>query len=245
MKKFALSLISVSALSIAMAAGSANASTIYLAPENDSNLYANNQIGFSPCCGDEPGGSITGAFGVGNTVTFATSGLFSLGTVDLFGYAGGGSLPIEVNLYAGANPNTGALLGSESVIPTGNGWTTEVFNFGGLTVPQTVTFIVSIVGNTGSYDDSYVDWQQFTGVSGSPTIGSSGDMWYGASGSYIADDSYAVDTGAETNTLAAEFNAAPQTPVPESGTLLYMLLAGAASFGVMLLSARDKVWNRA
>ena len=229
MKKFSLALLAASALSIVMAAGSANASPIYLAPEDTSNLYGNNQIGFS---------GPSGAWGVGNTITLAGSGPFTLGTVDLFGYAGGGSLPIEVSLYSGSNPNTGTLLGSEQVTPTGNGWTTEVLNFGGLSVPQTLTFIVSIVGNGGSYDDSFVNWQQFTGVTGSPTIATSGDMWYGAPGSYVADDSYAVATGAQTNTLAVEFNTVPEDP-----SLLYMLLGGAACFGAMFLSPRDRLGN--
>ena len=189
------------------------------------NLYANNQIGFTACCGYSPGGVINGVFGVGNTITLAGSGPIYLSTVDLFGYAGGGSKPIEVDLYSGSNPNTGTLLGSEQVTPTGNGWTTEVLDFGDLLVPQTLTFIVSIVGNGGSYDDSFVDWQQFTGVTGAPTIGASGDMWYGSPGSFVADDAYAVVTGAETNTLAVSMNA-----VPEVSTWAMMLL-GFAGLG--------------
>ena len=238
MKKFSMALVAVSALSFVMAAGSANASTIYLAPQNPSNLYANNQIGFS---------GPSGAWGVGNTITLAGSGPYDLATVDLFGYAGGGSLPIEVSLYSGLNPNTGTLLGSEQVIPTGNGWTTEVLNFDGLSVPQTLTYIVSIVGNIGNYDDSFVDWQQFTGVTGSPTVGTSGNMWYGAPGSFVADDSYAVATGAQTDTLAVAFNTVPANPsaVPESSSLLYMLLGGAACLGLMLFNSRDRLGSRA
>jgi hypothetical protein len=215
MKKFSMALVAVSALSIVLAAGPVNAGTLYLAPADNTN-----QIGFAICCGENPppGGVITGPWGVGNTITLAGSGPFDLATVDLFGYAGGGSLPIEVSLYSGLNPNTGTFLGSEQVTPTGNGFTTEVFNFGGLTVPQTLTFIVSIVGNGGSYDDSFVDWQQFTGNTGSPTIGTSGDMWYGAPGSYVADDNFATFNGAKTNTLAVEFNA-----VPDGGTTLALL----------------------
>jgi hypothetical protein len=202
MKKVSMALVAVSALSFAMAAGSADAQ-IYQALGDSTN-----QIGFS---------YNGGASGVGNTITFAGSGPFSLGSVDLFGYAGGGSLPIEVSIYAGADPNTGALLGSEQYTPAGNGNTTEVLNFGGLTVPDTVTYIVSIVGNTGSFDDSFVDWQQYTGNTGAPTIGTSTDMWYGAPGSYVVDNSYAIDTGAKTNTLGVQFN------VPDGGTTLVLL----------------------
>jgi hypothetical protein len=103
------------------------------------------------------------------------------------------------------------LLGSEQVTPTGNGYTTEVFNFGGLTVPTTLAFIVSIVGNTGSYDDSFVNWEQFTGNTGAPSVGTAGDMWYCASGSCVVNNNYAIATGAQTNTLAAQFVMVPET----------------------------------
>ncbi len=191
-------------VSAALASGgvAARADVLYAAPE--AYQFGNNVIGFAPCCGAAPGGTLTGAFGVGNTITFADPWNV-IGAVDLYGYAGGGSKPIEVDIYSGANPNTGSLLGSAQATPTGDGWTTEVLDFHGLLAPGTVTFIVSIVGNGGSYDDSFVNWQQFTGVTGSPTVGAAGDMWYGAPGSYVADNSYAIDTGAETNTLAVQF----------------------------------------
>ena len=180
----------------------ANASTAYLAPGDNTN-----QIGFAGDSGVNGGG----AYGVGNTVTLTSAG--TLGTVDLFGYAGGGSLPIELDLYAGSYPNTGTLLGSAQVVPAGNGYTTEVFNFAGLVVPQTLTYVVSIVGNTGSYDDSFVDWQQFTGAAGAPTIGSSGNMWFGAPGSYAVDNTFAMATGSQTDTLGVQFNAVPEPAV--------------------------------
>jgi hypothetical protein len=53
--------------------------------------------GFAPCCGDQPG-NIAEPFGVGNTITFAGSGPYSLQTVDLFGYAGGGRQALTVTL---------------------------------------------------------------------------------------------------------------------------------------------------
>jgi hypothetical protein len=199
----------------------ANAATVYLAPEDSTN-----QIGFSGNSGVNGGG----AYGVGNTITLA--GPETLSTVDLFGYAGGGSLPIEIDLYSGSDPNTGTLIGSAEATPTGNGYTTEVFDFAGVVVPKTLTYIVSIVGNTGSYDDSFTNWQQFTGNTGAPTIGSSGDMWYGSSDSFVTDNSYAVDTGAKTNTLAAEFNA-----VPEPSTWAMMLI-GLGGLGMAMRGRR-------
>jgi hypothetical protein len=206
------------AVTIFASLGAAQANVIYEAPQD-----SNNQIGFS---------GNPGVYGVGNTITFAGSGSFTLGTVDLFGYAGGGSKPIEVDLYAGTDPNTGAHLGSEQVIPTGNGYTTEVFNFGYLVVPHTVTFIVSIVGNTGSYLDSFVDWQQFTGKTGAPTVGTSGDMWYGSPGSFVVDNSYAVATGAQTNTLAVQVSG-----VPEPSTWAMMILG---FLGIGFMAYRQK-----
>lgn len=193
------------AAALVVAGGSRADTVAYDAPQDTTGLYSNNQIGFATCCGLSPGG-VSGPFGVGATITLAGSGAFNLTTVDLYGYAGGGALPIEVTLYSGSNPNSGALLGSEEVVPTGNGWTTEVLDFGGLRVPQTLTYIVSLVGNTGSYDDAFVNWQQFTGISGSPTTGTSGDMWYGSPGGFVADNTYAVATGAESNTLAVQFS---------------------------------------
>jgi len=218
------------AAAVGLLAQAASAGVIYLAPEASS-LYANNQIGFAPCCGPVPGGVISGPFGVGNTITFAQNPVFGDVTVDLFGYAGGGSKSIEVDLYAGTNPNTGTLIGSEQITPTGNGWTTEHLDFGALQLPQTLTYIVSIVGNNGSYDDSFVDWQQFTGNTGSPTIGTSGDMWYGAPGSFVVDNSYAVATGAKSNTLGVEFY------VPEP---LTVSLFGGGLLGLGALRWRKK-----
>ena len=228
------------AATMVVSLSAAKADVLYLSPQASSN-YANNQIGFATCCGFEPGGVVSGAFDVGSTITLAGSGASSyLGAFDLFGYAGGGSLPIEVSLYAGANPNTGSLLGSAKVTPTGNGWTTEVVNFGHLQVPKTLTYIVSIVGNNGSYDDSFVNWQQFTGVTGSPTVGSSGNMWYGLPGHFVADNNYAVNTGAQTNTLAVQINSV-SVPGPIAGAGLPVLLAFLGGVIVNRRRTRDTV----
>jgi hypothetical protein len=232
------------AVLFALGAVGARADTIYLAPE--ANEYANNQIGFAPCCGDQPG-NITGPFGAGNTITFAGSGPYSLQTVDLFGYAGGATVPIEVDLYAGTDPNAGSFLGSATTEATGNGWTTEVFDFSGLEVPDTLTFIVSLPVNNGSYDDAFVNFQQFTGIADSPTVGTSGDMWYGSPGNYIVDNNYAVATGAETNTLAVQFNTsnsytsnedAAESAAPEPSTLGLLFVAAAGVAGLELNKAR-------
>jgi hypothetical protein len=232
--KNGLKLHTLVAVLLAFGAVVARADTIYLASE--ANEYANNQIGFAPCCGDQPG-NITGPFGAGNTITFAGSGLYSLQTVDLFGYAGGGTVPIDVDLYAGANPNVSSFLGSATTDVTGNGWTTEVLDFSGLEVPDTLTFIVSLPVNNGSYDDAFVNFQQFTGIAGSPNVGTSGDMWYGSAGSYVVDNNYAVATGAQTNTLAVQFNGisvdtSNQAAAPEPSTL-GLLFVAAAGFAVL------------
>lgn len=200
---------------------SAQADVIYEAQGDN-----HNQIGFS----GNPGG-LHGAFGVGNTITFAETPEFGALTVTLFGYAGGGSVPIEVDLYSGSDPNAGSLLGTEQVVPTGNGYTTESLDFGSLQLPQTLTYIVSIAGNTGSYDDSFVDWQQFTGVAGAPNIGASGDMWYGTPGNFVVDNSFAEDNGAKSNTLGVEFY------VPEPGSIAML---GMALLGLGVIRRRRK-----
>ncbi|RBP05134.1 putative secreted protein with PEP-CTERM sorting signal [Roseiarcus fermentans] len=206
-------------LSITGMTGARAGSVIYQALDATGSLYDNNQIGFS---GD---GAVNagGAFGVGNSITFAGSYPgYVVSTVDLFGYAGGGSKPIEVDIYSGSDPNSGTLLGSQQVTPTGNGWTTEELDFHNLVVPQTVTYIVGIVGNSGSYDDSFVNWQQFTGAGGAPTVGTRGDMWYGSAGAFAVDNTFAVASGAVTNTLAVQVNA------PEPATWAMMGLGFAA-----------------
>jgi hypothetical protein len=206
-----------------IASNAANASTLYLEPGDSTN-----QIGFA----GDPGVNGGGAYGVGATITLAGAG--TLSTVDLFGYAGGGSKPIELDLYSGTDPNTGTLLGSSEVTPTGNGYTTEVFNFSGVAVPKTLTYIVSIVGNTGSYDDSFVDWQQFTGNTGSPTVGSTGNMWYGAPGSFAVDNAFATATGAKTNNLGVQFNGVPEPAI------WAMMLLGVGMIGANMRMSRRK-----
>jgi hypothetical protein len=209
-----------------------------LASDDTSGLYSNNQIGFT----GYP--AISGPFDVGNTITLAGSGPLSLETVDLFGYAGGASTApfptVEVDLYAGTDPNTGTLLGSATANLIGNGWAPVILNFNGLPLAtNTLTFIVSLPGNNGSYDGSFVNWQQFTAVTGGPTIGSGdGVMWYGtAPGNFILDTTFAEATGAQSNYLAVRLNT---VPTPESGavSLLVTMLTG---LGGLVVAFRKKL----
>lgn len=57
-------------------------------------------------------------------------------------------------------------------------------------------------------------------------------MWYGSPGSYVVDNSYAIDTGAKTNTLAVQVNS-----VPEPSTWAMMILG---FFGLGFMAYRRK-----
>lgn len=128
----------VVAAGLAFATGAYADTVIYQAttPNGD------NGLNFGPDGTANPPPS--GYWEMGNTITFAGSGSHTLSTVDLTLFGGGDvSYPIELQIYSGNNPNTGTLLGTFTA-PAGYGVNTTVFNLGGLIVPDTVTYILSL-----------------------------------------------------------------------------------------------------
>lgn len=229
MKKFSLALLAGSALSIAMAAGSANAQVLYQSTTYD----RNNGLNLGPDGTANPPG--TGYWEMGNTITLAGSASSSfLSSVDLTLYGGGDvNYPIQMDIYSGSDPNTGTLLGTDTA-PAGYGTNTTVFSLGGLVVPDTVTLIFSLPNQNGSYDSIFLYPILTSGAA--PTVGSGpNSLWYGTPGSFVANNTYAIADGASTNYLQVEVNA------PEGGaTFLYLLLAGGVCFGAIFLIPRSR-----
>jgi hypothetical protein len=149
---------------------------------------------------------------LGETVTFAGMAR-RLDSVTLGVYnETGTTLTYTLDLYAGANPNTGALLGSVSVpvAPVFVGMPT--FDFDGLLVPDTVTFVVHS-------SDTSTGFPVAGPISSNiaPTIGSGpNSLFYGnGPSSFTANSTWAINDGALTNFLVAQFDAS----VPEPGSL--------------------------
>jgi hypothetical protein len=236
MKKFSFALLAGSALSIAMTAGSANAQVLYQATTSNSG----NALNFGPDVTPNPpiGG---GYWEMGNTITLAgSSSTYFVSSVDLTLYGGGDtSYPIQMDIYSGNNPNSGTLLGTYTA-PAGFGTNTTVFDVGGLAVPGTITYILSLPDETGSYDSVFLYPILTSGAA--PTIGSGpNSLWYGDPGTFVANNTYAISDGnsATTNYLQVEVNA------PEGGaSWLYLLLAGAVCFGAILFGSRDGLGSR-
>jgi len=155
---------------------------------------------------------------IGNTVTFSGTDR-KLVSVDMMLLAfGSGSPRFTLDLYAGANPNTGSLLGSatsEQLTPVFGKVLT--FQFGGLAVPDTLTYVIS--SSTGA--DPASTPASASGV----TVGSAvNSLWYGtAPGNFTQNDTWALADGAPNNYLSATFKAIPEPTVSA--------LAGLAGLG--------------
>ena len=73
-----------------------------------------------------------------------------------------------MQIYSGSDPNTGTLLGT-AIAPAGYGVNTTVFNFSGLVVPGTITYILSLPDQNGSYDSIFLYPILTSGAA--PTVG--------------------------------------------------------------------------
>jgi len=233
MKRTSQLLLAVFALAIITVAGSANAQ-IYQATTSN----GNNGLNFGP---DGTSNPPTGAgyWEMGNTITFSGSAAsYTLDNADVWLYGGGDvNYPVEMQIFSGSNPNTGTLLYTATA-PAGYGVNEAVFNFAGDVVPGTVTYILSLPDQNGSYDSIFLYPILTSG--GAPTIGSGpNSLWYGTSGSFVTNTTYAEADGAGSNYLQAEF-----TALPEGGAaLIYLLLAGAVCFGAIFLKSRNEAGN--
>lgn len=179
-----------------------------------------NGLNFGPDGTSNPPGA--GYWEMGNTITFANGTPRELTYVDVTLYGGGDvNYPIQMDIYSGSDPNSGTLLGTATA-PAGYGTNTTAFNFSGLVVPNTVTYILSLPNQNGSYDSIYLYPILTSGAA--PTVGSGpNSLWYGAPGSFVANSAYAVADGATTNFLQAQFNATVPEPI---GGFLGVGLAG-------------------
>ena len=207
MKKFSIAVLALTVALAIVPAASADNLTIYQSttkdgPGNGNGLY------FGPDGTSNP--PTNGYWEMGNTITFAGSASsYSLGEVSIGLYGGGDvNYPIELQIYSGSDPNTGTLLGTATA-PAGYGVNDAVFQFDHLIVPDTVTYILSLPDQNGSYDSIYLYPILTSGAA--PTVGSGpNSLWYGMPGSFTANNSYAIADGASTNYLQADFTATPE-----------------------------------
>jgi hypothetical protein len=210
----AVRLFALPALAVTSLLGFGSAARADIIFQNNTDFHlGGNIINYVPFRDD---GTPNRPFGsrLGETVTFAGAAR-SLDSVELGVFnRTGANLTYTLDIYAGANPNTGALLGSASV-PLGpaSGVLMPTFDFGGLPVPDTVTFVVSSDDTSGGFP--------MTGPLSSniaPTVGSGpNSLWFGnGPGTFTANNTWAIDDGALTNFLVVQFDA---TGVPEPATL--------------------------
>jgi hypothetical protein len=170
---------------------------------------------------------------IGNTVTFDSALWASnqelISARILLDNEIGGGLTYTLDLYSGSDPNTGALLASDTVAAPH--WTNLVEFDLNVYVPQTVTFIVSASSGSNFHAGAIN-----TNPNG-PEIGSADNsLWYGSgSPDFVANSTWAKADGAATNYIYSEFTA--EAPEPSA---IFLLGTVIAVLGIGLIKARRK-----
>jgi hypothetical protein len=221
----------VVALASFVVAGTAKADIVYNTSRQVVGSGGNNVPFYDDGTPGYPGGP-----GVGQTIILGGTAR-DLTTITIFeGNGGGNTGSYILTLYSGSDPNTGTELGSVT-LGSHSGLSYDVFDFTSQNIflPNTITFIVSSgpggFNGVGSADAS------------GPTVGSAvNSIWYGAPGSYVANNTWAIADFATPappfvpdNYLTATINA----NVPDGG--MTIMLLGGALVGFETLRRRFRV----